>query len=296
MLMYCFCHATAHSQIALKSRSLEVEAQSTETVTLEAAPETTSYRLMLPSSAGTEGAFLTANGSNGLQWTSLNFQGWATTGNTMLDSALHFIGSMDEAIPQPLVIRTDGTERLRVAGGSGFVGIGTALPSAQLHIQGSNDAIAMRVRPSSGSASNIIVVESSTGSSSVVVSANGNLGVGSNSNPLTSLAVDGGVTFRTATINVTFDNQVVTVGNRSVLILNSNGAPVNRTIALTNGLQVGQLLYLLVAGAAGIGIELPDNINVSNANLSAAWLAESSDTLQLIWDGADWIETARANN
>lgn len=129
-----------------------------------------------------------------------------------------------------------------------------------------------------------------------MVSANGNLGVGSNSNPLTSLAVDGGVTFRTATINVTFDNQVVTVGNRSVLILNSNGAPVNRTIALTNGLQVGQLLYLLVAGAAGIGIELPDNINVSNANLSAAWLAESSDTLQLIWDGADWIETARANN
>jgi hypothetical protein len=51
-----------------------------------------------------------------------------------------------------------------------------------------------------------------------------------------------------------------------------------------------------VTGAAGSGVELVDNVNSSNANLTAAWLPENGDTLQLIWDGADWIELSRSNN
>lgn len=55
---------------------------------------------------------------------------WWTTGNSGTVSATNFLGTIDA---QDLVIRTTNVERARVLAG-GYVGIGTATPTATLHI------------------------------------------------------------------------------------------------------------------------------------------------------------------
>lgn len=55
---------------------------------------------------------------------------WWTTGNSGTSAASNFLGTIDA---QDLVIRTTNTERARILA-SGFMGIGTAIPTATLHI------------------------------------------------------------------------------------------------------------------------------------------------------------------
>jgi hypothetical protein len=57
---------------------------------------------------------------------------WDITGNSGTDPATDFLGTSDN---QPLVIRTNGAEALRIDG-SGSVGIGTTNPNAGLHVSG----------------------------------------------------------------------------------------------------------------------------------------------------------------
>jgi hypothetical protein len=58
---------------------------------------------------------------------------WSLTGNTGLDSALNFIGTVDG---KPLSLRTNNAERIHI-GANGNIGIGTATPSANLDVVGS---------------------------------------------------------------------------------------------------------------------------------------------------------------
>lgn len=58
---------------------------------------------------------------------------WSLTGNSGTDPATNFIGTIDG---QPLVVRTNNAERLRVDA-SGNVGIGTNNPTAKLNVDGS---------------------------------------------------------------------------------------------------------------------------------------------------------------
>jgi hypothetical protein len=58
---------------------------------------------------------------------------WSKTGNSGTDPSTNFLGTIDG---QPLVIRTDNTERLRIAA-NGNVGIGTNNPTAKLNVDGS---------------------------------------------------------------------------------------------------------------------------------------------------------------
>jgi hypothetical protein len=58
---------------------------------------------------------------------------WALTGNSGIDPTKNFIGTVDG---QPLVVRTDNTERLRITA-NGNVGIGTNNPTAKLNVDGS---------------------------------------------------------------------------------------------------------------------------------------------------------------
>lgn len=60
--------------------------------------------------------------------------GWLLTGNAGTTPANNYIGTFDK---QPLAIRTDNVERLRVDT-NGNIGIGTTTPISKLHITGSN--------------------------------------------------------------------------------------------------------------------------------------------------------------
>ena len=57
-------------------------------------------------------------------------QSWLLTGNPRTNPANNFLGTRDN---QPLTLRTNGAERLRVDT-NGNVGIGTTTPSAKLNI------------------------------------------------------------------------------------------------------------------------------------------------------------------
>ncbi|MBO9565708.1 MAG: hypothetical protein J7621_23230 [Niastella sp.] len=58
---------------------------------------------------------------------------WSLTGNTGTNPSVNFIGTLDG---QPLVVRTNNAERLRVDA-AGNVGIGTNNPTAKLNVDGS---------------------------------------------------------------------------------------------------------------------------------------------------------------
>ena len=73
-------------------------------------------------------------GQNGV-WTAGDY--WSLLGNAATNPAINFLGTTD---PQPLVVRTNNTERMRVTQ-TGLVGIGTLGPAAPLHVnQGANDS------------------------------------------------------------------------------------------------------------------------------------------------------------
>ncbi len=114
-------------------------------------------------------------------------------------------------------------------------------------------------------------------------------------NPQTSLDIDGGLVIRApATVAINANNATLTVGNRSYVVLDPNGA--NRTgLILSNGLQAGQILILRIIETAANSIGLPDAA-ASNVNLTGNWVGRADDTITLIWTGVDWVETSRSNN
>ncbi len=120
------------------------------------------------------------------------------------------------------------------------------------------------------------------------------VGIGNN-NPTVSLDVDGGVVIRPpANLAVTGNNQTVTVGNRSYIVLDPGGA--DRTgLVLSAGSNAGQILILRILETAGNYIQLPDAAG-SNVNLTGNWTGRADDTIMLIWTGANWAETSRSNN
>jgi len=64
------------------------------------------------------------------------------------------------------------------------------------------------------------------------------------------------------------------------------------SIAIVDGVTIGQLLILINENAAD-AITVDDG---GNTRLSGDAVLGPDDTLMLIWDGADWVEIAQANN
>ncbi len=126
-------------------------------------------------------------------------------------------------------------------------------------------------------------------------SATGNVGFNLN-NPLTTVSVNGGIAIGTCdSITVTADNQAVTVGNNSTIFLNSNNSSAgNRTIILSNGLVMGQILFLVnIDRDNNDGVQLLDN---SNTKLSGNISMNKDDTITLMWNGLDWIQLSSNSN
>jgi hypothetical protein len=84
---------------------------------------------------------------------------WALTGNSGTNPAVNFLGTTDA---QPLVIRTDNTERVRITA-TGDVGIGTSTPAATLDVNGTVAFSATATLTNTGSAltlpNDVVVVE-----------------------------------------------------------------------------------------------------------------------------------------
>ncbi len=120
---------------------------------------------------------------------------------------------------------------------------------------------------------------------------NGQIGIVT-SDPNTSLDIDGGLTvLPPSTINLTADNQAVTVGNESFIVLTSTSATAtSRTFTLSSGLQSGQMLIILLTSNAA---ELADS---GNCSLTSTYAMGVNDTISLIWNGSTWYETERSNN
>lgn len=99
------------------------------------------------------------------------------------------------------------------------------------------------------------------------------------------------------TVDLTSDNQSITVNDKSYVKLTSdNATATNRTMVLGDGAMDGQTLTLEWAedNSTGSG-ELPDS-GSNNTNLASTWTPNIGDTISLVWNSTDWIETGRSDN
>ena len=150
---------------------------------------------------------------------------WELTGNTGTNPTTNFLGTYGDNPPQPLVIKTGGTERLRVAA-NGNVGIGTAAPGHPLHIATGK---VLRIEAGTGATDTTDYFSfGGNGSFGIdapgvpdgrfVVQNSGNVGIGT-PNPNSKLEVNG--------------NLAVT-GNGSLTVSASAPGALGPVIALTN--------------------------------------------------------------
>jgi hypothetical protein len=141
-----------------------------------------------------------------------------------------------------------------------------------------------------GTTDNQPLIFKTNSTENVRISNVGYVGISTN-NPLTSLQVNGGFSLSSTTVNLTADNQVITVGNFSNIKLNSNNATsANRTFTLSNGLVDGQMLMIYpAAGAAQL-------LDAGNVNIAGNFNFGVEDVLHLVWIGNKWLQVSRSNN
>lgn len=122
----------------------------------------------------------------------------------------------------------------------------------------------------------------------------GSIGLATGSRPL-HIRQTGYRASTSKTVDITADDQAVTVNDKSYVKFTSDSATsTSRTIVLGDGGMEGQVLTLQWAEDAATGAgEIADG---TNTQLAGTWTPDINDTLSLIWDGTDWIETARSNN
>ncbi len=96
------------------------------------------------------------------------------------------------------------------------------------------------------------------------------------------------------TTTLAADDETVTVGKRSHVVLASDSAVAgDRTFVLSNGLTSGHVLVLEWSGTNAAEI-----VAASNLKISATWTPTQYDTLSLIWStsASAWLETAHSTN
>ncbi len=127
-----------------------------------------------------------------------------------------------------------------------------------------------------------------------------NVGIGMTA-PLTTLDVLGALSLRDDGTNVSInsDNQLVTIGNRGHIRLSSNDGTLNgsfRTITLSDGVVIGQLLIIENADATSDAFEVADDPVNRNTNTSGNRQIDIGDIITLMWTGTFWNELSYADN
>lgn len=151
------------------------------------------------------------------------------------------------------------------------IGIGNVInPNSRLEIKAEDNS-------NTNSALN---VTDASANSLLFVRNDGNIGIGNNI-PESQIDMTGAISFKSNT----FNTNNVNPGNKTFIKINYNG-----TFTLEDGITEGQLLIIQCVGGTAT---LDDS---GNCNLTGPWIADSDDTITLIWDSSKWIETARSNN
>ncbi|MBI3219865.1 MAG: hypothetical protein HYZ44_10160, partial [Bacteroidetes bacterium] len=135
LILFFVAHGSAFSQIRdLRAQRLIIDDSLGNTIKMQtSASGLTSYTLTWPLTAGTNNYVLVTNGANGvLSWKSVESisNGWGLNGNTLTGTEV--LGSLNG---QPLVMITNGSERLRVTA-LGNVGLGNTNPLQKLQVSG----------------------------------------------------------------------------------------------------------------------------------------------------------------
>lgn len=102
-----------------------------------------------------------------------------------------------------------------------------------------------------------------------------------------------------AIVTLTADNQVVDATLRTHIRLASDSAVAGDRTFLLTGTNVTSGAHAILEWTGTNAGELVDdsaNSGAGNIRLSATWTPTQYDTLSLIFNGTDWIETARATN
>ena len=111
-----------------------------------------------------------------------------------------------------------------------------------------------------------------------------------------ALVAENAFTTTSDTVNLTADNQEVTTNTRSFLKLTSdNTTPTNRTFTLASGEADGQRLTIMWNDNTNGG----ELVDTGTSKISSEWLVQGNmqyKTLNLIWDGTNWVELSRSNN
>jgi hypothetical protein len=129
------------------------------------------------------------------------------------------------------------------------------------------------------------------------INRNGHVGIGT-SVQQTSLHVNGGVVLEAASVTVTADNFLINVGNRSYLKVNSDfPTATGRTILLSDGLFIGQILYIEGAITLGNQFEiLEPTSNVQCGFPGTSLVMTLNDIAHFIWNGTDWLLVSYSGN
>jgi hypothetical protein len=136
------------------------------------------------------------------------------------------------------------------------------------------------------------------GATRVLVDASGNVGIGPNTSPGAKLDVQGDTIvrglFSLASSSVTVASGGTLAPTTSYLKVNSfTSVALSGTTAIADGTAIGNVL-VLQGPASATSVTIP---NAANTKLGAASrVLGTGDTLTLIWDGSDWVETAFSNN
>ena len=216
---------------------------------------------------------------------------------------------------------TTSNELMRLTG-DGKMGIGTSTPNAPLQLgnTGGNRKIVlfdfenenndhqfyglginsnvMRYQVDATASNHIFYAGASSTTSNELlrITGGGKIGIGTGNSTVTSMDINGGLTLRNGgIITVGYDNYTINVGDRTYLRIDADGGTAaTRTVKLTNGLAIGQILIIEGLGSNSFEITSSDNIRLDAVNLNLD--LNSNDTLMLIWNGSYWIEISRSNN
>ncbi len=121
----------------------------------------------------------------------------------------------------------------------------------------------------------------------VEIDPDGNVGVGVVT-PLTTMDVLGALTLRDDGSNIvlTIDNQLISVNGRGHIRLSSNDlVATNRTIGLSDGAVIGQLLIIENADSGLDSFEVLDDAVNRNTNTSGSRAMGPGDIIMLMWTG-----------